>query len=101
MFRSGQHRTCGPLDVYVRAAPPGARPRIGVVVPRHGRTIVERNRLERRIRELLRRGWLPAERGGEEPRDLLVRARREAYGMTFAELRAQLGGCLDRDLTAC
>lgn len=101
MFRSGRRRTCGPLDVYLRPTARDGRPRIGVVVPRHGHTIVERNRLERRVRELLRAGWLPAERADATPRDLLVRARPDAYRLTFAELRTRLSDCLERDLGPC
>jgi ribonuclease P protein component len=73
----------------------GRPPRIGIVVPRHGRTIVERNRLERRVRELLRTGWLPAERDCAAPRDLLVRAGAAAYDRSFADLRSDLQGFLE------
>jgi ribonuclease P protein component len=60
--------------------------RTGIVVPRFGETAVARNRLRRRVREILRRellGSLPAV-------DLVVRARRAAYAARFAELRAEL-----------
>lgn len=68
---------------------------MGVVVPRHGRTIVERNRLQRRLSELLRTGWLPSERERPAPRDLLVRAGAAAYERSFADLRSDLEGCLE------
>lgn len=61
-------------------------PRIGVVVPKHGRNIVERNRTKRRLRELVRLRLLPAI--GRV--DLLVRAKPEAYRSTFDELAAQV-----------
>lgn len=96
MFRSGKRRRCGSLDVYLQPANAGRLPRIGVVVPRHGRTIVERNRLQRRLRELLRTGWLMDERERTAPRDLLVRAAAAAYGRSFAELRTDLRDCLER-----
>jgi ribonuclease P protein component len=61
-------------------------PRIGLIVPRHQSSAVARNRLRRRLREL----W----RGEIQPRqpafDLVIRARREAYGASFDALRAQL-----------
>lgn len=61
-------------------------PRLGLVVPRYQQTAVARNRLRRRLKELWRREVQP-----EEPaRDLVIRARREAYGAAFAELRADL-----------
>jgi len=95
MFRAAGRRRCGPLEIYLRPAGAGRPPRIGVVVPRHGHSVVERNRLRRRLRELLRTGWLTRERDRGVPRDLLVRAGASAYGRSFAELRADLLDCLD------
>lgn len=95
MFRSGDRRRCGALDVFVRPAAESPGPRVGVVVPRHGHSIVERNRVQRRLRELLRVGWLPAQRAADEPRDLLVRARPAAYDCTFEDLRRMLRDYLE------
>jgi ribonuclease P protein component len=61
-----------------------------VVVPKHKRRIVERNRLKRRLREIGRALVLPALRGVPVPLDLMLRARPEAYGASFAELRDEL-----------
>lgn len=96
MFRAGRRRRCGSLDIYLRPVNAGRPPRIGVVVPRHGHTIVERNRLQRRLRELLRTGWLAEERERGAPRDLVVRAGAGAYGRSFAELQADLCDCLEQ-----
>lgn len=90
MFRAGDKCRCGTLDVFVRPAAGPRGPRMGVVVPRHGHSIVERNRLQRRLRELLRTGWLPRQRTAERPRDLLVRARPGAYEADFEDLRRML-----------
>jgi len=63
-------------------------PRVGIIVPRFQFTAVARNRLRRRLRELLRRELLarvPAI-------DLVVRAKRSAYAASFAGLRAELTG---------
>jgi len=60
--------------------------RIGIVVPRHQHSAVDRNRLKRRLRELARTVLLPALRGRPST-DIAVRARREAYAAGFAELR--------------
>lgn len=63
-------------------------PRLGLVVPRLGRTAVARNRLRRRLREIWRRelqGVLP-------PIDVVIRARKESYLASFADLRADLVG---------
>jgi ribonuclease P protein component len=96
MFRSDR-RSCGPLDVFLRPAQ-AAGPRVGIVVPKHGRTIVERNRLKRRLREILRTQWLPDERGRVAAegggRDLLVRVRPTAYAAGFEELATALRTCL-------
>jgi ribonuclease P protein component len=94
MFREGRRRTSGSLEAYLRTAPGGRGPRIGVVVPRHGHTIVDRNRLRRRLRELLRTEWLARAREQGDELDLLVRARRSAYDRTFDELRAELQKCV-------
>jgi ribonuclease P protein component len=60
--------------------------RVGVVVPKHGRNIVDRNRTKRRLKELVRLRVLPVI--GRV--DLLLRARPEAYRSTFDELAAQI-----------
>jgi len=88
-FREGRRRASGPLELYARRSPAG-RPRVAVVVPRHGHSIVERNRLRRRLREVLRREWLPGAHAGGRRVDLVVRARPAAYGRTFGELRDAL-----------
>lgn len=94
MFREGRRRTSGSLEAYLRTAPEGREPRIGVVVPRHGHTIVDRNRLRRRLRELLRTEWLPAARDRDVGVDVLVRAGRSAYQRTFEELQTELRECV-------
>ena len=59
-------------------------------MPRHRHTIVERNLVKRRIREALRRDVLPLLGACDQAVDVLVRARRDAYGTSYAELRAEL-----------
>jgi ribonuclease P protein component len=55
-------------------------------VPKHKHTSVERNRLKRRLRELVRTELLPALRSGS-PVDVVVRAGSDAYDASFEELR--------------
>jgi ribonuclease P protein component len=62
------------------------QPRIGLIVPKHQSSVVARNRLRRRLRELWRREIQERQPGV----DLLIRARREAYGASFDALRTQL-----------
>jgi ribonuclease P protein component len=83
------------LDVFDSASP-FAFPRIGVVVPKHRRTAVERNRLKRRLREVLRQDVLPRMQNGQINSDVLVRARREAYLATFSQLRDELVAWFER-----
>lgn len=58
--------------------------RVGLVVPRHGRSAVDRNRLKRRLRELARTELLP----GAPAVDAVLHARPGAYALSFDELRA-------------
>lgn len=68
--------------------------RAGIVVPRYGHTIVERNRLKRRLREIVRTGWLPAVSGQTPAPEILVRARPAAYASEAAALKEALDHCL-------
>lgn len=77
------------MDLFLSESPAG-RPRVAVVVPRHGRTLVKRNRLKRRLREIVRRAWLADAHRRRLPLDAVVRARPEAYRATFGELDASL-----------
>jgi ribonuclease P protein component len=63
--------------------------RIGIIVPRHQHSAVERNRLKRRLRELVRTVLLPALRD-RPPADIAIRTRREAYTAEFADLRGDV-----------
>jgi len=60
--------------------------RMGLIVPKFQFTAVARNRLRRRLRELWRRELM----GTVPPLDVVMRARREAYGAGFGALRVQL-----------
>ncbi|MBM4183408.1 MAG: ribonuclease P protein component [Gemmatimonadetes bacterium] len=77
------------LDVYV-ATSSAARSRFGLVVPKHGHRIVDRNLLKRRLREIGRREILPSLDASDARRDVLVRARREAYDATFELLAREM-----------
>ena len=88
-FRSGERRRCGSCDAFL-LTPGAGRPRAAIVVPRHGRSAVERNRLKRRLREIVRLCWLPV----APPSDLVIRARPDAYERDFAQLRDGIVRCL-------
>jgi len=91
VFRRGKRRKTAHLDVFLYASPV-ARPRIGLVVAKHGHDSVERNRLKRRLREVARTSVLPRLWASGKPVDVLVRTRRGAYRATFAELQSELAG---------
>ena len=59
---------------------------MGLIVPRFQATAVARNRLRRRIRDILRREVQPVVPAW----DVLVRARREAYAAPYQHLRDEL-----------
>jgi ribonuclease P protein component len=61
-------------------------PRIGFIVPKHGRSIVERNQLKRRLREIVRLNVLKR----IPPVDMIVRAQPAAYDASFAALEQEL-----------
>ncbi len=60
--------------------------RVGLVVPRYSRSAVDRNRLKRRLRELVRTRLLPV----VPPADVVIRARPHAYAAAFDALAADV-----------
>jgi len=94
LFERGKRKRTAHLDVFF-AASPASRPRLGIVVPKHRRTGVERNRLKRRLRELGRIRLLPALRRAGRVEDVMLRARREAYDASVAQLREEIDSVLE------
>jgi ribonuclease P protein component len=66
-----------------------SHPRVGFIVPRYKHTAVDRNRLKRRLRELVRRRLL-AELAELPAVDLVIRAKPCAYDCSFVSLAAQI-----------
>ena len=66
--------------------------RAAVIVGKHGHTIVERNQLRRRLRELVRVKVLSA----LEATDIVVRALPSAYERSFAELSKEIDEVVGR-----
>jgi ribonuclease P protein component len=84
-WEAGSRRRTRHLDLVWRHNTAG-HARLGLIVPLHQSSAVARNRLRRRLREILRRDLLrllPAI-------DLVIRAKRSAYTASFAVLRAEL-----------
>jgi ribonuclease P protein component len=67
-------------------ASPLSYPRVAVVVPRFSRTVVERNLLRRRLRELVRTLLLPT----LPPQDVLLRANPAAYSQQYGALEREI-----------
>ncbi len=63
-----------------------AFPRVGFVVPKYKHSGVDRNRLKRRLRELIRLEVLP----GLAPVDLVFKVLPVAYARNFDTLRAEV-----------
>jgi ribonuclease P protein component len=73
------------LDIRARASgQPVAR--VGLIVPRYKHDAVARNRLRRRLRELIRLELLPNLSAG----DTLIRAKADAYNVSFSSLRTEI-----------
>ena len=73
------------LDIRAIASPLGY-PRVGIVVPRYSGSAVDRNRLKRRLRELVRirlLSMLPSV-------DVVIRARPETYTVSFGVLETDI-----------
>jgi len=81
LLQRGKRKRTRSLDVFF-AASPASRSRLGLIVPKHGRRIVDRNLLKRRLREIGRRDILPVFETRGLRVDLLVRARGGAYAAT-------------------
>jgi ribonuclease P protein component len=79
------------FDIAWRPNPQG-HARVGIVVPRFGHSAVARNRLRRRVREILRRGTA----GALPAVDVVVRTKPGAYTASFAALRAELADVTSR-----
>lgn len=89
LFERGNRSRTPHLDVLFSDSPDSFS-RVGLVVPRYGNTAVRRNRVKRRLREALRREILPRLDEAEAGVDFMVRARREAYDVSYARLAAEL-----------
>jgi len=85
--RTGKRIKTGHLDVRVVASP-SAFSRVGIVVPKYKHTVVERNRLKRRLRELVRTRLLPL----LGSLDVLIRPWPNAYAASFDLLARDVDG---------
>jgi ribonuclease P protein component len=89
LLRNGRRMRAGQLDLFISGSS-ASHPRFGIIVPRYGRTVVERNLLRRRLREIGRQEVLPRLRARDRKLDILVRTRPGTYGSSFQDLRSDL-----------
>jgi ribonuclease P protein component len=68
---------------------------VGIIVPKHKQSAVARNRVKRRLRELVRLTLLPALRA-RSPLDVVLRAAPSAYGAAYADLAADVSRLTQR-----
>jgi len=93
LLERGKRERTKHLDVFY-AASPASHSRLGLIVPKHGRRIVDRNLLKRRLREIGRRDLLPKLRASGSV-DVLVRARRSAYEVEYDTLKREMLDALE------
>lgn len=93
LLERGKRKRTRHLDVFF-AASPVSHSRLGLIVPKHGHTIVQRNLVKRRLREIGRRQALPSLDAGGCAADLLLRAKRNAYRADFAVLESEVRSAL-------
>jgi ribonuclease P protein component len=90
----GERKKTRHLDVYLGTSPvPHCR--LGLIVPKHGKRIVDRNLVKRRLREIGRRVALPRLDAAGHRLDFLVRARRSAYDADFGTLESEITGVVE------
>lgn len=94
VLKRGRRTRTPSLDLHVLDGT-GGRPRIGWIVPKLGQGIVARNRLKRRLREIARLRVLGEMWRTGRGCDVLIRARRKAYGASYAVLEAETTGGLE------
>jgi ribonuclease P protein component len=70
-------------------------PRVGIIVPRHKQTAVARNRVKRRLRELVRRELWPT-LASHAPLDVVVRATPDAYDADMRTLAADIARAAEK-----
>ena len=85
LLNEGTRVRTSDLDVRKVASPLGCV-RIGLIVPKLGRTGVARNKLKRRLRELVRVKLLPL----DASYDVVIRTKGTAYERPFSALEKQV-----------
>jgi ribonuclease P protein component len=94
LLERGKREKTEIVDVFL-ARSPVPFSRLGLIVPKYGRRIVDRNRLKRRLREIGRQDVLPRLNARGLQLDVLIRARSGAYRVAFQDLRREVGDAVE------
>ena len=94
LLEQGKRKSTKNLEMFFTVSEASVS-RFGVIVPKYGRRIVDRNQLKRRLREIGRRSVLPQLKSIGWKRDVLVRADRSAYEASFADLEVEVNSALE------
>jgi ribonuclease P protein component len=84
-MREGKRARTKLLDVRALSSPL-SHPRVAIVVPKSGNPTTFRNRLKRRLREVVRLDVLPLASAA----DFVFQAKAEAYSASFEQLRGDV-----------
>jgi ribonuclease P protein component len=90
---AGAKASAGAFMLQARRRPDAGPPRVGFTVSKKVGNAVERNRVRRRLREIVRLAPADRIRAGH---DYVLIGRRAALALPFARLAAELDGALDR-----
>jgi ribonuclease P protein component len=90
---AGAKASAGAFMLQARRRPDAGPPRVGFTVSKKVGNAVERNRVRRRLREIVRLAPADRMRAGH---DYVLIGRRAALALPFARLAAELDGALDR-----
>ena len=91
MRREGKRVRAACLELRIAASPLSCA-RVGFIVPKHGQNSVARNRLKRRLREIVRISVLPA----LGPHDVVIRTLPAAYRQSWEELGNEVASLVRR-----
>ena len=90
-MREGKRARTKFLDVRALSSPL-SHPRVAIVVPRSGHPTTLRNRLKRRLREIVRLDVLPT----LDANDFVLRAQPDGYAASFEQLRRDVMNGIQR-----
>lgn len=91
VIRNGKSYVQDPLKLHVMVPEDSTRNLFAFAVPRYGHTIVERNRLKRRLQEIVRLAPLP-----DKGLLAVLRCRPGAYGRDYGELKSDYDRLVSR-----